>query len=240
MSACFASFAVYPIPSPRFQLRFHRGPTDPSKAGEYHGYILQECRRLSALIENVLDFSRHEQGRKQYRFEPADLAAVLEATLHVMRSYAAERKVTLAHQIEGAPFEIELDAAAIQQVLVNLIDNAIKHSPPGARVDITLAYPTATPDSAHGNPRSPQNTGRVRLIVQDQGPGIPPDDQRRIFERFYRRGSELRRETQGIGLGLTIVQYITEAHGGNVDVQSQVGHGSRFIVALPATRRHHS
>ena len=74
-----------------------RGPSDPAKAGEYHGYILQECRRLSALIENVLDFSRHEQGRKQYRFEPADLGRVVDETIHVMRSYAADRKVTLEH-----------------------------------------------------------------------------------------------------------------------------------------------
>ncbi|MCL4178794.1 MAG: HAMP domain-containing histidine kinase [Verrucomicrobia bacterium] len=215
-----------------------RGPSDPAKAGEYHGYILQECRRLSALIENVLDFSRHEQGRKQYRFEPVDLGRVVEETMHVMRSYAADRKVTLEHRVEGAPFELVLDAAAIQQVLVNLVDNAIKHSPAGAAVEVALAYPDPAPASI---PAGQSNgTPPVRLTVRDQGPGIPEAEQRLIFQRFYRRGTELRRETQGIGLGLAIVQYIAEAHGGSVRVESQPGNGSRFIVELPVAGRDQS
>jgi signal transduction histidine kinase len=209
-----------------------RGPSDPTKAGEYHGYILQECRRLSALIENVLDFSRHEQGRKQYQFEPADLVPLVDETIHVMASYAADRKVTLERRIEGAPFEVEVDAAAMRQVLVNLVDNAIKHSPPAAMVKIELCYPATGKESA-GNGAVPS----IRLEVRDDGPGIPEHEQRLIFQRFYRRGSELRRETQGIGLGLAIVQYIVEAHGGSVGVESQVGKGSRFIVELPAGRK---
>jgi len=208
-----------------------RGPSDPAKAGEYHGYILQECRRLSALIENVLDFSRHEQGRKQYRFEPVDLGRVVEETIHVMRSYAADRQVTLEHRVEGVPFELVLDAAAIQQVLVNLIDNAIKHSPAGATVEVALAYPEAAPASIPAGQAN--GTPPVRLTVRDHGPGIPEAEQRLIFQRFYRRGTELRRETQGIGLGLAIVQYIAEAHGGSVRVESQPGNGSQFIVELP-------
>jgi signal transduction histidine kinase len=212
-----------------------RGPSDPAKAGEYHGYILQECRRLSALIENVLDFSRHEQGRKQYRFEPVDLDRVVEETMHVMRSYAADRQINLEHRVEGVPFELELDAAAIQQVLVNLIDNAIKHSPAGAAVEIALAYPDPASASI---PAGPSNgTPPVRLTVRDHGPGIPEAEQRLIFQRFYRRGTELRRETQGIGLGLAIVQYIVQAHGGSVRVESQPGNGSQFIVELPAAGR---
>ena len=203
-----------------------RGPSDPAKAAEYHGYILQECRRLSALIENVLDFSRHEQGRKQYQFEPADLVPLVDETIHVMASYAADRKVTLERRIEGAPFEVDVDAAAMRQVLVNLVDNAIKHSPPAAVVELKLCYPAVG-----------HNSVAVRLEVRDDGPGIPEDEQRLIFQRFYRRGSELRRETQGIGLGLAIVQYIVEAHGGSVGVESQTGKGSRFIVELPAGRK---
>jgi signal transduction histidine kinase len=216
-----------------------RGSADPAKAGEYHGYILQECRRLSALIENVLDFSRHEQGRKQYQFEPTDLVRVVEATLQVMRSYAADRQVRLERRLEGVPFELDVDSAAIQQVLVNLLDNAIKHSPPGATVEVALAYPeTAVEPLANRHPRtSPHTPPLVRLSVRDQGPGIPEDEQRLIFQRFYRRGTELRRETPGIGLGLAIVHYIAEAHGGSVQVESQVGKGSRFIVELPLTER---
>jgi signal transduction histidine kinase len=225
-----------------------RGVTDPGKAGEYHGYILQECRRLSALIENVLDFSRHEQGRKEYQFEPTDLVPVVDETIRVMRSYAAERNVSIERQVTGASVEAEVDAAAIQQVLVNLIDNAIKHSPPGAKVQVAVTCPHQGVGDCWGNGTpSPQPSppvgargqsagardGWLELSVRDHGPGIPIEEQRLIFERFYRRGTELRRETQGIGLGLAIVRHIAEAHGGTVRVESRSGQGSRFIVELP-------
>ncbi len=210
-----------------------RGPSAPEKSGEYHGYILQECRRLSGLIENVLDFSRHEQGRKQYHFERTDLRPVVDETIHVMRSYASEQKVTIRQQIEGTPFDLDLDAAAIQQVVVNLLDNAIKHSPAGAAVEVGLAYPSPGLHPATHTHQLNNGATPFRLSVRDQGPGIPDDEQRRIFQRFYRRGTELRRETQGIGLGLAIVQYIAEAHGGTARVESCCGQGSRFIVELP-------
>jgi signal transduction histidine kinase len=209
-------------------------PADPVKAGEYHGYILQECRRLSALIENVLDFSRHEQGRKQYRFEPTDLGPVVDETLHLMRGYAIDRGVTLVRRFEGEPREVEVDASAMRQVLVNLIDNAIKHSPAGADVEVALEYSPTVAAQPTGGSAATNGTVLVRLSVRDEGPGIPAAEQVLIFQRFYRRGSELRRETQGIGLGLAIVRYITDAHGGKVGVESEVGKGSRFIVELPS------
>jgi two-component system OmpR family sensor kinase len=109
------------------------------------------------------------------------------------------------------------DGLALQQALINLIDNAIKHSPPGSRVAVGL-------DGGAAN---------LSLWVEDSGPGIPPEEHAKIFERFYRRGSELRRETQGIGIGLTIVQHIVEAHGGRVTVRSAPGQGSRFTMELP-------
>jgi signal transduction histidine kinase len=107
----------------------------------------------------------------------------------------------------------------LQRLLVNLLDNAIKHSPPRSTVIAGIVY---EPD-------------RVTLFVEDNGPGIPLAEQERIFERFYRIGSELRRETPGIGLGLAIVQHIAEVHGGTVRVRSAPGQGSRFIVKLPWT-----
>ncbi|HTI99759.1 MAG TPA: HAMP domain-containing sensor histidine kinase [Dongiaceae bacterium] len=189
---------------------------------EYFGFIVQECRRLSSLIENVLDFSRIEQGRKQYEFEPADLAGLVQTTVQLLRPYAAEKGVVL----EIAPaslarLEWKVDARAIQQALVNLLDNAIKHSAPQQTVTVTLeCLTTATPT-------------RVRLIVADQGPGIPAAEQEKIFERFYRRGSELRRETQGVGIGLSLVRHIAQAHGGHAGVESEVGQGSRFWLELP-------
>jgi two-component system phosphate regulon sensor histidine kinase PhoR len=101
--------------------------------------------------------------------------------------------------------------------LINLIDNAVKHSPGGGKVVVGF----------EGN-----GTG-VKLSVEDRGPGIPAEEHAKIFERFYRRGTELRRETQGIGIGLTIVKHIVEGHGGRIVVRSAVGQGSRFTVELP-------
>jgi signal transduction histidine kinase len=192
---------------------------DPVKQREYFRFISQECRRLSALIENVLDFARIEQGRKQYEFEAADLAALMRNTVTLMEPAATERGVKLALEIpqtgsEGLAFTV--DAKALQQALVNLVDNAIKHSPPQSTVTLGL------------EPGDP-----VQMWVADHGPGIPPEEQGRIFERFYRRGSELRRETQGVGIGLSIVKHIVEAHGGRVVVRSSVGEGSRFTIKLP-------
>ncbi|MFN7140739.1 MAG: sensor histidine kinase, partial [Limisphaerales bacterium] len=201
--------------------------TEPEKQKQYFRFIGQECRRLSSLIENVLDFSRIEQGRKQYEFEPTDVFKLVEDTVKLMEPYAAERNVTLCCDLsdlsdkESQPM---WDGRAIQQALINFIDNAIKHSPSGERV--LLSAKILQNDS----------TSRIQLSVQDHGPGIPPAEREKIFERFYRLGSELRRETQGIGIGLSIVKHIVEAHAGRVQVESEVGKGSRFTIELPGRR----
>ncbi len=193
-------------------------PTDHVKASEYQSLILRECRRLSGLIENVLDFSRNEQGRKEYQFESIDLAALVRATSELMRIHADERSVILKNEIEeGAGFAIEADAAALQQVLVNLLDNAIKHSAPHSEITLKLRH------HAHG----------VILEVNDQGEGIPATELPKIFERFYRCGSELTRRTPGVGLGLAIARYIVEAHRGTITAESAMGQGSTFTVRLP-------
>ncbi|MEI8288133.1 MAG: ATP-binding protein [Verrucomicrobiota bacterium] len=199
---------------------------DPEKQKEYFRFIGQECRRLSSLIENVLDFSRIEQGRKQYEFEPTDLMALTRTTVQLMEPYAMEKGVRLEfHPAPGqslaARFELEVDGRALQQALVNLIDNAIKHSAKGQTVTLEIA--------------SGSQAG-IHLSVSDSGPGIPKAEQERIFERFYRLGSELRRETQGIGIGLSIVKHIVAAHGGRVTVESVTGQGSRFTIILPAKK----
>ncbi len=193
------------------------GPNDPKKHKEYQRFIVQECRRLSGLVENVLDFSRHEQGRKQYEFEATDLAMLVRETTRVMQTNAAEREIELTVETQGEAEPVEADGQALQQVLVNLLDNAIKHSPPKSRIEVGAQF----------------NATHAQFWVQDHGEGIPPEDHQKIFERFYRRGSEMRRKTQGVGLGLAIVKYVTEAHGGSVAVASTVGQGSRFTVTLP-------
>ena len=244
--------------------------TEAPKQKEYFHFIVQECRRLSSLIENVLDFSRIEQGRKQYDFEPTDLSALTQQTVKLMETYAAERGVELQLQLADAinhqlpnyqlpqlqlsDYQPLADGKALQQALVNLIDNALKHSPKGDIVTVGLELKTPKAEGQHRTsniqhptsgteqpaPRITFHASRIThhashllLWVEDHGEGIPPSEQEKIFERFYRRGSELRRQTQGVGIGLSIVKHIVEAHGGRVLVRSAVGQGSRFTIELP-------
>jgi signal transduction histidine kinase len=214
---------------------------DTAKQGEYFRFIVQECRRLSSLIENVLDFSRIEQGRKQYELEPTDLVALVRQTVKGMEPYAAERQIQLAVEslnLQSAISNLQpsVDGRAIQQALVNLIDNAIKHSPGGSTVTIGLesvGKAEGRRQKAESEVSPPAPAPAIQLWVEDTGEGIPPEEHERIFERFYRCGSELRRETQGVGIGLSIVKHIVEAHGGRVLVRSAVGEGSRFTIELP-------
>ena len=203
--------------------------TTTEKQNEYFHFIVQECRRLSSLIENVLDFSRIEQGRKEYEFEATDLSALLQQTVKLMEPSASERQIQLALSLPTTPVSANVDGKALQQALVNLVDNAIKYSPIQSVVTVGLdSVPLANANTSAKNGHT-----TARLWVEDHGDGIPLADHSRIFERFYRRGSELRRETQGVGIGLSIVKHIVEAHGGRVVVRSATGQGSRFTIELP-------
>ena len=196
------------------------GAAEPGMIEEYLGFTVQECRRLSAIIENVLDFSRREQGREHFEFEEIDLVQLTAETVKVMQKYGAEKKVVIDLVTTGDASGVEADGRSLQRLLVNLLDNAIKHSAEAGRIITRLEF----------QPRL------VALSVEDYGPGIPDAEHEKIFERFYRIGSELRRETQGVGLGLSIVKHIAEVHGGTIRVLSKLGEGSRFILELPLER----
>jgi signal transduction histidine kinase len=223
MKSNFVSSVSHELRAPIASVRLmaeglERGRIAEEKQRDYFKFIVQECRRLSSLIENVLDFSRIEQGRKQYELESTDLVALTEQTVKLMETYGAEKEMRIEIKRSGEAVPVEADGKAIQQALINLIDNAIKHSPKGAVITVGL-------ESADGK--------HVWLWVEDHGEGIPGSEHERIFERFYRVGSELRRETQGVGIGLSIVKHIVEAHGGRVTVRSAPGQGSRFTIELP-------
>jgi signal transduction histidine kinase len=174
---------------------------------EFHRLMASECSRLAALIDNVMDFSRMEDGRSVWRFAPCRLEAIVRETVQMMQPQAAAKGITLEVQTADCDGTITADAHSLMRALTNLLDNALKFSPaPGV---ITVCAEC--------------REGAWRLSVTDAGPGIPHGEQERIFERFHRLGNELRRETQGAGIGLSIVKHIASAHGGAVFVECDPG-----------------
>jgi signal transduction histidine kinase len=192
--------------------------TDPGKLREYGATIEAESARLTRLVDDILDFSRLEGGRRPLRFEAVDLAAVVDETLRAFAGRLEREGFRVEVRRTGALPRAWADRDAVGQVLANLLDNAIKYSGSARTIEVELA-----PES-----------GGVRLSVADRGAGIAPGEQRRIFEAFYRAGSELVPDARGSGLGLAIVKRVVEAHGGSVGVESRPGAGSRFDVHWPA------
>ncbi|HWB02025.1 MAG TPA: ATP-binding protein [Verrucomicrobiales bacterium] len=199
--------------------RLEEGKADPEQAKQYHRFIAREGRRLAALVNNVLDFSRIERGRKQYDFEHTDLPSLVHETATLLRPAAEEKGLSLTEEFQEVPEEQWplVDAVAIRQALVNLLENAIKFTPAGGKV--TVGFVSAN--------------GAVGLRVRDTGIGIPSSDQKKIFERFYRVDNGLRRETNGAGIGLSLVKHIAASHRARVSVDSEVGKYSVFTIQFP-------
>jgi two-component system phosphate regulon sensor histidine kinase PhoR len=196
----------------------HKGE---NAAREYGEIITRESERLSHLIDNVLDFARLERGKASYHFAEADVAEVVERALDVCRYRLEKEKLKLRTLIEPSLPPVRMDENAMTLLILNLVDNAIKYGTDGGQVDVSLQ-------------RTP---GGVMLGVRDYGPGVAREEQGRIFERFYRARSARDRNVRGSGIGLALVKYIAEAHGGRVTVESPVGissPGSFFRVFLPA------
>lgn len=188
------------------------GKLSEDKVSEFHHLLSRESGRLSVLIENVMDLARVEEGKRFIQKQALDFAEVAREVCEMMDLEAKERGLTLQHT--GSSLQVEADPLVLRQILVNLIDNAIKFSPGGGT--ITLSWDNGW-----------------SFTVSDQGPGIPPEERSRIFERFYRGGDELRRETKGVGIGLSLVKELAELHGGSVEVSNQGG--AVFKVSFPVS-----
>jgi len=190
----------------------------PEKIREYGEYIEAESRRLTQLINNILDFSKIEASEKQYRFAETDVVDLVEQTVHAFEVPLRDHGVKFSMSAPASVPLLQLDADAFGQVLVNLLDNAVKYSNGHKEIDvgITLA------------------DGDVRIAIRDFGIGIPAAEQKKIFEKFYRVGSTLVHDVKGSGLGLSIVRHVVEAHGGRIEVASTPGTGSTFTIVLPA------
>ncbi len=193
--------------------------TDPAKYQEYYQIIRKESERLTALINNILDFSRIEAGRKEYEFRETDLAELVKNTMESYRFQIEQHGFTLDQNIEPVP-PMRVDREAVARSLVNLINNALKYSQDRKFIGVNLY----------------RANGTVKLEVVDHGIGIPLQEQAKIFEKFYRVGDPLVHNTKGSGLGLSLVQHIVKAHGGQVSVDSSPGEGSKFTISLPVAQ----
>lgn len=191
--------------------------TTDGKKHEYYSIIRKESERLTALINNILDFSRIEAGRKEYDFKETDIAELVQNTLDSYRFQIEQQGFALEEQIEPGIPKVRVDREAIARALVNLVNNALKYSDNEKFLGVKLY----------------REKSLLKLEVSDRGIGIERNEQARIFEKFYRTCDPLVHNTKGSGLGLSLVRHITQAHGGDVEVESTPGHGSKFTLSLP-------
>jgi len=204
------------------ELMRHGRVSDADKVAEYGAHIETESRRLSQLINNILDFSRIESGQKIYAFESADIEQLVSQTLEAYGVRLRDQGIELDFIGPDEPLPLlALDTSAIDRAIANLLDNAIKYSTNGGKIEVRLG----------------RNVSEVVLSVSDRGIGIPADEHDRIFDRFHRVSTGLVHDVKGTGLGLSLVQHIVHAHGGRVRLESELGKGSTFFIHLPVDRQ---
>jgi signal transduction histidine kinase len=186
---------------------------------ESYEIITKESERLSHLINNVLDFSRIDMGRKEFSFTKGSLSRVVQETLDSYRYHLEKKGFDVREEIAPDLPEMNFDREAVASALINLLSNAMKFSPDRKEVTVKLF----------------RKNGLAVIQVEDKGIGISEEDFAGIFKRFYRSKSSLVSETRGSGLGLTLVKHTAEAHGGSVEVESEPGKGSVFSIILPVS-----
>ena len=187
------------------------------KYQEYFRIIREESERLTALINNILDFSRIDAGRKEYEFQETNLGELVHSTLDSYRFQIQQNGFGFEENISPDIPPVNVDREAIARSLLNLVNNALKYSKDQKHIAVKLY----------------RSNGSVKLEVQDRGIGIAANEQEKIFEKFYRCGDPLVHDVKGSGLGLSLVRHIVRAHGGDVLVESVPDKGSKFIIALP-------
>ncbi|HSR51067.1 MAG TPA: HAMP domain-containing sensor histidine kinase, partial [Acidobacteriota bacterium] len=215
----FVSNVSHELKTPLSKIRLFNELLDPNrgerrKAGRYRSLIDRECRRLSLLVDNVLRLSEPRPPNRLDRFSAGEVA---ERALETFRAADDPERERFSLQCSDQT-EVEGDEALLQQVVMNLLDNAVKYSPAGSPIFLRVA----------------KVGSGVRIEVEDHGPGIPAHHKDRIFEKFYRIEGGDDQSAAGSGLGLALVRHHVESHGGTVEVAAGTNGGSLFIVELPA------
>ncbi len=190
---------------------------DEERKQAYYVALARATDRLHRLVEALLDFGRMESGVMPYRMESLDLAAIAAGAAGDFESEAAAKGFILHSEIPARAVPVKGDAEALRRVLWNLLDNAVKYSGESREVWVSLS----------------RNGTEASMRVVDRGIGIPVDEQRKVFQKFFRGAASRESRIQGTGIGLAMVDRIVRAHGGRVSLESQLGGGSTFTIQLP-------
>ncbi|MEO8698315.1 MAG: HAMP domain-containing sensor histidine kinase, partial [Acidimicrobiales bacterium] len=191
------------------------GPPDVDRYREALADCVEESDRVLVMLNTLMDISEAESGAMLLRREPVRLAEIVARAVDLYQEVADTKGVALAVVAPAGDAVVSADRTRMEQVAANLIDNALKYTPAGGRV--TVEYR--------------EDGGRALLRVADTGPGIPADELHRIWDRLFR--GDVSRTERGLGLGLSLVKAIVEAHGGTASAASEPGHGAVFTIALP-------
>ncbi len=218
----FVSGVSHELRTPLAQIRWfaellHMGKlrTEDERARSA-GIIDQEARRLTFLVENVLNFSRGEKGANRISVSPGDLDREIGEALELFAPLARARRSTIVSALTARAV-VPFDRDALRQMLLNLLDNAVKYGPPGQTIVVG----------------SELVNDRARIWVEDEGPGIPRDDRHRVWEPYVRLNREAEASSGGSGIGLSVVRELAALHGGRVRAESAPGGGARVVIELP-------
>jgi signal transduction histidine kinase len=188
-----------------------------AKMKEYFSVIAEDTERLTQLVGNLLDFSKIEEGKKEYELVETDVAEWLRETIESYRKESMRQGIQISLSLADEMPHVNMDRAATAEAVRNLLDNAVKFSPGRKEVDVIAERDGAS----------------VSILVKDYGIGISRDELGKIFEKFYQGKDAAKYSGRGTGLGLTLVKHTVEAHGGSVSVVSEEGEGSTFSLSLP-------
>jgi signal transduction histidine kinase len=195
--------------------------TSEDKRMHYYTIISQETDRLTRLINNILNFSRIESGKKTYKPENIEINRLVEQVIDTYRGHIEREHFQVKLELSNDLDMIHADPGAVTEALINLIDNAIKYSAEHKEISVR------TYECGNG----------ICLEISDRGIGIGEEHLKHIFDKFYRVPTGAVHNTKGSGLGLSLVRHIVEAHGGTISVKSQPGQGSTFSLVLPKSKK---
>jgi two-component system phosphate regulon sensor histidine kinase PhoR len=190
---------------------------NPDTVKEFSLIIFDEAKRLTRMVNRLLELSRLESENHELHIEQANINKLIQDTINMMQQRNECQDKTIEFKNPGCPILINADSDVIAQVLINLLDNAIKYGSDGDHIIVSAE----------------EQEKEILISVEDHGAGIPENETHRIFERFYRVDKTRSRKTGGTGLGLAIAKHLVENHGGKIRVDSEAGMGTRFSFTIP-------